>query len=240
MTKEPWRFLGKSMLIETDGKRLLVLSDLHLGYDESLRRSGIHVPSNVFFHTMNDLKALLARVGIIDSIILLGDIKHAFGVILRDERDELKDVIDLFYKYTKEIILIRGNHDAVIGNLARDYHLSVVDFHVVGSFCFLHGDRDFKELYDSRISTWVMGHVHPALSLHEGNKVERYKCFLVGQFKHKRVIILPSFFPASEGSDIILQDLNVAWLFNVERFRVFVVGPDFSVLDFGTVAQCSH
>lgn len=236
-TKEPWRFVGKSMLVEAGGERLLVLSDLHLGYDESLRQSGVHVPSTVFSQTKVDLDALLAHVGKVTRVILLGDIKHAFGVILRDERNELEEIIDLFYRYAREIVLIRGNHDVTLDSLLVRYNLKVLDFYIVGEFCFFHGDKDFKELYDRSVSTWVLGHVHPAFSLHEGSKTEKYKCFLVGRFKDKRVVILPSFFPASEGSDVGSRDLGIIWPFDVDRFGVYIVGPDFEALHFGNVGQ---
>ena len=102
---------------------------------------------------------------------------------------------------------------------------------------FLHGDRDFKEVYDKKIKYWVVGHGHPAVRLSDGMKVEKYKCFLVGCFRKKKVIIVPSFFVGNEGSDPRENDLGLAWNFDLKSFNVVVVGENLEVFDFGKLRR---
>ena len=100
----------------------------------------------------------------------------------------------------------------------------------------MHGDADFSDINKNEIKVWVMGHLHPAISLREDVKEERYKCFLEGEFKGKKVVILPSFIDINEGVDVRLFGVmksNLAWKINFKKFRVWVVGENEQVLEFG-------
>ena len=79
-----------------------------------------------------------------------------------------------------------------------------------------------------------MGHMHPAISIRKHAKEEKYKCFLVGKWKGKAIVILPSFFPLVEGSDVSMEDANLAREFNfkLSGFDVYVPAG-IEVLDFG-------
>lgn len=239
------RYLGKSLLIEEKGERILAVGDLHLGYEESLNRGGVFVFRKMFDEMIAEFDKMFARVGKVDKVILLGDVKHDFGRILRQEWD---DVLGLFEylggKLSRggEIIIVKGNHDNYLKNIAFKRGARVEDFFVFGKYCFLHGDRDFKEIYDRGIEIWIMGHGHPAVKLSDGAKVESYKCFLVGQYKKRRVIIVPSFFEYFEGSDPRENDyeIGLAWKFDLRRFRVLVVGErDLEARDFGILSKLS-
>lgn len=90
----------------------------------------------------------------------------------------------------EDIILIRGNHDTFT---LSDYKLN--DFYIEEDIAFTHGEKDFLELYDKQIKTIVTSHVHPAVLICDkiNIKREKYKCFLVGKYKKKQFIIVPSF-----------------------------------------------
>jgi metallophosphoesterase superfamily enzyme len=82
------------------------------------------------------------------------------------------------------------------------------------------------------IKTLFLGHLHPAIRLEENAKREIYKCFLVGKYKPKEIVILPSFFPLIEGSDVLKEETNLAYEFNLDNFEVYI--PDeIKVLNFG-------
>ena len=93
-----YNFLGKTLLVEEKGKRILALSDLHLGYSESLHRTGFFVPTRLFRDIIDEIEKTLIRVGRIDEIIILGDLKHVFGSILGSERQEVFEVLELMKK----------------------------------------------------------------------------------------------------------------------------------------------
>ena len=98
-------------------------------------------------------------------------------------------------------------------------------------------ETKFKEINDAKIKYWILGHGHPAVTLQDGAKKEKYKCFLAGKFKGRNIIVLPSFFPLVEGSDARDFDLGFAWDFRLENFDVRIVGDNLEVLDFGKLGK---
>jgi len=158
--------------------------------------------------------------------VLLGDVKHDFGKIARQEWKEVLELFDFFKRKNCNIIIIKGNHDKIID-------IKVFDKYVLENVCFMHGDVDFKESYDKKIKFWVVGHGHPAVKISDGVKIEKYKCFLVGKYKGKKVIVVPSFFEGNAGSDPREDELGLAWNFKIDIFDVKIVGDNLEVLDFG-------
>ena len=178
---------------------------------------------------------------LIDKVIILGDLKHEFGSILREEWKEILDLIDYLKEKCREIVIVRGNHDIFTESILKKKDLKIIDFCVWKEFAFLHGDRDFpkSEIYDKKIKYWIMGHGHPAIVLEEkgGIKKEKYKCFLIGKLKGKHVIIVPSFFNLQEGSDPRDFDMGLIWDFDLDKFKVKIVGDNLGVLDFGELGE---
>ena len=97
---------------------------------------------------------------------------------------------------------------------------------------FLHGDKILKESLNSKIL--IIGHEHPALNLREGPRKELYKCFLLGKYKNKILIVQPSFNLLTEGSDILKEkSLSPFLQQNLNNFEVFVVAD--KVYNFGKI-----
>jgi len=82
-----------------------------------------------------------------------------------------------------------------------------------------------------------MSHLHPTITLSDkqSTKKEKYKCFLVGRFKDKEVIVVPSFFSFIEGGNIdeYEKTFSLVPYSELENFEVYVVGEDWIVRDFG-------
>lgn len=231
------KYIGKSLLIEHRGARVLVVSDLHLGYNEVLRRGGVLLPGNIYASIKKDLEEIFTAIGRVDRVVLLGDLKHEFGMILREEREEIANLITYLRTQCGAITIIKGNHDVLLSYLAENAFVSVCDYFLWEGFCFVHGDKDFPFLYDSAVTHWIVGHAHPAISLQEGSKIEKYKCFLAGTYKRKNIIIVPSFFSVNEGTDPREFDLGLAWKFALNQFSVYIVGEHLEVLSFGKLSQ---
>lgn len=223
---EELKFVGKSLYFPK--KKVLVLADLHIGYEEYLNEEGVFMPRTQFKETMEELEKVFKEVKEAREIIVLGDLKHEFGTISSQEWREVKEVLELLKKKAKNVILVKGNHDTILEPIAKRKELKIVNFYINGGVCFLHGHKLFPECLDKKIKILVMGHRHPAVMLADEYKREKYKCFLVGGWKGKKAIILPSFFPFVEGSDII-TDYEENRLFinekNLKNFEVFVVAP---------------
>lgn len=229
------KYIGKCLLIDEEREKVLVIGDIHMGAGG--RIGGIDIAAKMFKEMISELDRVFTKMGEVDKVVLLGDLKHDFSTLTEDERFGLVNLFDYFEEKCKEMVVVKGNHDNYLLNITAGRKIKVMDYFVWKSFAFLHGDRDFIEIYDKKIACWVMGHLHPAVSLQEGIKVERYKCFLVGNFKGRKIIILPSFIEIGEGIDVLQGESNLAWNFDLRKFNVLVVGEDEKVLDFGELRK---
>ncbi len=158
----------------------------------------------------------------------MGDLKHEFGQISGQEWREVKEVLDFFKKNSKKVVLIKGNHDITLKPIAEKKELEIKDYYIKERVCFLHGHKLFPECLDKKVGVFVMGHRHPAVVLADRYKREKYKCFLAGKWKNKEIIILPSFFPFIEGSNIIINyKENKLFISkrNSKKFEVCIVAP---------------
>jgi len=233
-----FEFIGKCLLVEEQGKKILVIGDLHLGFEEALNKTGVFVFRKMFSEVIEYLDRVFEKIGNVDVVVLLGDVKHVFGRIVGQEWNDILGLLDYLEDKCKKIVVIRGNHDKIIGPIAKKRGIVVENYWVVGRFCFLHGDKDFVENYDKEARYWVVGHGHPAVKISDGIKVEKFKTFLVGKYKRKNVILVPSFFDYNLGSDPRENDLRFVWDFNLKKFDVWIVQDDkLEVLDFGKLDE---
>jgi hypothetical protein len=232
-----YEFFSKTLFFPKQG--ILAVGDLHLGYEKMLKAQGIMLPFNQLDDTKKELKEIIEKIDRkrIKKIIFLGDIRHSFGF----EKEEYFEVRN-FLRFLEEeysgieIVLIKGNHDTIQKDIHRD-------FYIEDGILFCHGDRYFFEMSDKKIKMIVMGHIHPAVIVSDniGVKREKYKAFLVGGFKEKRIIVVPSFFQMIEGSEINEEyAYKDGWSIipkkNLKNFDTYVVGED-EVYKFGKFGE---
>jgi uncharacterized protein len=241
-------FVGKCLLLENKNERVLVVGDLHIGYEEALEQNGIFIGRNSFNEMIREFDDVFDEVdkkfGKVGKIVLLGDVKHVFG---RPERQEWDDVLKLFDYFLEkigkggEIIVVKGNHDNYLANIAGKKSVKVFDTFIWEGVGFIHGHKKNEGVLNEEIKIIFLGHFHPAITLKDGAKEERYKCFLDGKWNGKRVIVVPSFSNYSEGGDV--RDIGVdrgmkdEWGFDLKKFDVKVVSERLKVLDFGKLGK---
>ena len=225
------KFLNKALLIEEAGKRILVASDLHIGYFESLRKRGQLVPGGG--EELKEIKKLIEENEGIDKLIVLGDLKHEFGKIYSEERRQFGELREFLNERKCELVLVKGNHDVLVPFVRELLGIKIVEHFIFGKYAFLHGDKEVKEAYGEKIKYWIVGHGHPAVRVSDKYKEEKFKCFLSGKFKGKEVIILPSFFSGNLGTDPREFEMSMAWKFDLGKFEVRVVGDNGEVMKFG-------
>src|SRR3989338_4885293 len=236
-------YIGKCLLIEDGEKKILAVGDLHLGYEEVLNQVGVFVTREMFKEMISYFDKVFDKVGEVDYIVLLGDVKHDFGRILRQELNDVSGLFDYFERKIGkrgEIVIVKGNHDIILGPIVKKREkVKIVDYFIVGECCFVHGDRVFEEMNNKGVGYWIIGHGHPAIKLGDGVKIEKYKCFLAGKYCGREIIIVPSFLEYNEGSDPRENDLGMAWSFNYDKFNVKIVGVegDLKVLEFGRLGK---
>ncbi len=222
-------------MIETslwlEQERILIINDLHLGYEEALQHKGVLVPRFQLKEIVTILERIFEKV-MPEKIIINGDLKHEFGRVLRQEWSEVLQLIDFLLQHCKEVIIIKGNHDPIIQPIADKRRTTVVAEYRVGDTLIMHGD----ELVETDARRVIIGHEHPAITIREGSKWEKYKCFLRGTWKGKELIAVPSFNPLLEGTDILKEKMLSPFLTTVDSFDVFVVSKG-EIFSFGKVKE---
>ena len=183
----------------------LIISDLHIGYGEALNKQGILIPRFSFKDMTQRLNKILCRR--FSKIIINGDLKHEFGVISSQEWNETKKIIDRLKMHTKNIILIKGNHDTILEPIAKEKGLKITQDYSLGSIFITHGHIIPKSKEYKNAKTIIIAHEHPAISIREKFRAEKFKCFLKGKYKNKELIVMPSFNPIYIGTDIMKEKL---------------------------------
>ncbi len=219
-------------------EKTLIVGDLHLGYEDVLFRRGASFPRRQLDETLEIFKKVFEKTGKVERVILLGDVKHYFAGVLREEFEDFFNVLELIKKNLRKegkVIITKGNHDNILKPISTNYkEVELLDYFVLKNVLFFHGDKfGFekvkKELGKKKIKRVVVGHFHPALILSDNVKREKYKCFLLGEVFEKDFIFVPSFFPLVEGSDI---NSEVKWNFDLKKKKIFVLSPDGEVFEF--------
>ena len=238
---EKYEFIGKTLFFPEKG--ILVVGDLHLGYEHSLIQSGILIPEKQTDEIINELREIFEKIILknetINKIIFLGDIKHSFSYQI-EEKNNFDEILNFLREYFSEedIILIKGNHDTIdysFGDKLKSYYIDE-------KIAFLHGHEMWEEAFDNNIKTIIMGHIHPSVTFtdEQTSKKEKYKCFLLGKYKKKDIIILPSFLPTPEGTSVNNYNFEYEDYFSIipkkylMDFEVFAIGED-KVYDFGKI-----
>lgn len=200
------RFLDNALLID-DEEKILVIADLHIGYEEAVVEKGIfpRMQTHDIITSLSRIFDKLTKQKInLDKIIILGDLKHEHGKISDAEWRETLYVLDFISKKAKQTILIKGNHDNILGPIATKKNLQIIPLYKYKDILLMHGNKEYKTvLKDKKLKILIFAHLHPAITLSDEYKREKYKCFLFGEYKRKQVYIIPSFNPISLGYDLI-------------------------------------
>jgi len=154
-----------ALLIQKQKERILVVADLHIGWEVKLAEQGIHIPSQT-------PKILEKMIQIIENckptgIIFLGDVKHAIAKVEMEEWRDIPDFFEAIAKRVSNIQIIPGNHD---GNLEPLLPEVVKIFSPTGIVCgnvgLFHGHTwPAPELLKCR--DLVTGHVHPTVAFRD-------------------------------------------------------------------------
>jgi putative SbcD/Mre11-related phosphoesterase len=294
--------------------KTLVVSDFHIGYEEALNKQGILVPRFQFSEIIKRLDSIFKKLKNkkIETVVVNGDLKHEFGTISEQEWRHTLRLLDYFGERCNNIVLIRGNHDTVLGPIAEKRNVKVLDYYLICSneeissndfnyedsinkneaplkkisvnsksskqisikdpwtkkiatnklkttgikneslknkanknfknkknkILCLHGDKIPDKDLLKGVSTIIIGHEHPAVSIHEGARSELFKCFLIGSWRRKNIIVLPSFNLVTEGTDILKEKALSPFLKNLKDFEVVVVAD--RLYGFGRVRTFAH
>lgn len=163
-------------------KKILILSDLHLGKIGHFRKSGIAIPQGVFKEDMQRLVTLL-QIFKPQQVIIIGDMFHS----------ESNKEHDFFLKWRQDfaalpIHLVKGNHDILKEGW---YAIADITIHkcekAIGDFVFVHDIEDCSMPDKGYVFS---GHIHPSVTIKGlGKQSLNFPCFYFG----KKYAVLPAF-----------------------------------------------
>lgn len=136
----------------------LVVADLHIGFEEKFKSSGINIESNVD-KMVAELENLIDENNI-ENLVIAGDVKSGIDRILQSEWENVPKFLSRLSKKC-HVIIVPGNHDGGLQNLIPD-HVQIADVNgiVIGDTLVIHGHTRPLAKF-SNCNRILMGHVHP-------------------------------------------------------------------------------
>jgi len=149
-----------ALLINSNGNRALIVSDLHIGIEYEYYLRGMRIPSQTK-SMVNRLDTLIESTKA-DRLVIIGDIKHRVPGISKQELREIPEFFRHFVQKVK-VDFVPGNHD---GGL-KDYIPKAVKIHKssgfkIGDIFLLHGHSWPAESFAKAMFV-VTGHNHPQI-----------------------------------------------------------------------------
>ncbi len=155
-----------ALLLRHRKERVVVVGDLHIGWEVTLSQQGIHIPSQTG-KMLERLRSIVEKERP-TRIIMLGDVKHS---VTGAELEEWRDVPEFFealLKLVPSVQVILGNHDGNLEPLtpSKVEILPSTGLALWGRFGLLHGHAwPSPEILGCE--TLILGHLHPAVTLRD-------------------------------------------------------------------------
>ena len=216
--------------------KALAIADLHIGYEEALLESGIHLPKSQYPKIKQRILYLLKKLDP-ELLIIVGDVKHEFGGASRQEWVEVLDLLDTLQERV-ELRVVRGNHDNYLIPILKRREVPFYDpYLLIKDYLFAHGHKEVPKEILKRARVIIMGHEHPAVTFRDeiGAKT-KFKCHLAGKVGNSYFIIIPAISPLAPGADVSIKPLPFSPLLRgveLSSFRVIVVDEMGGAYDFG-------
>jgi len=177
-------------------EKYLVIADLHLGFEENLRKKGIYIPDqseNMMVEVVDIAKRCDVR-----KLIVLGDLKERIGSHKRTE-ERINRAFSLWLQFFDRILVIKGNHDGLMERMVpREVEVIGSQGTVIEGIGLFHGHSwPSEEVLSSKYL--IMAHLHPAVVIGEADLREYIRVFVFSRVKlkdgreKKRAIIMPAF-----------------------------------------------
>lgn len=158
-------------------KKILFISDLHLGKIGHFRKHGMAIPEKAILENFTRLDEVLELFDS-ETIIFLGDLFHS----------KINNEWNFFADWTKthyqKIILIEGNHDIISKQYYSDLNIEVHSELIFDGFLLTHHPSTRENFFN------FCGHIHPGIKLKGlGRQFLSLSCF----FRKPQQLIFPSF-----------------------------------------------
>ncbi len=158
-------------------KKILFISDLHLGKIAHFRKHGMAIPEKAVLENFARLNEVLDLFDA-ETIIFLGDLFHS----------KINNEWNFFADWTKtisqKIILVEGNHDIISRKYYDDLNIEIYSELIIDDFLLTHHPSERENFFN------FCGHIHPGIKLKGmGRQFLSLACF----FRKPKQMIFPSF-----------------------------------------------
>lgn len=190
------------------GKKMLLISDVHLGKVTHFRKHGLALPPNSVTGNFLQLTKV-ADYFQAETICFLGDLFHS----------KLNTEWELFAEWVwsrnEKLILVEGNHDILARKLYDDIGVAVVPELLEDGFLLTHE----PELRDALFT--FCGHIHPGVKLRGvGRQLLQVPCF----FQSSQQLILPAF--GEFTGKFLLKPAENDLIYAITKEDVILVTPE--------------
>ncbi|MCU0423369.1 MAG: ligase-associated DNA damage response endonuclease PdeM [Bacteroidia bacterium] len=170
--------LCKQKAIWWPRKRMLIISDLHVGKVSHFRLHGIAAPVELIKYQFDELIELFNLFNP-SSCIIVGDLFHAK---INKEWDKWVELLQQYHSIS--FTLIRGNHDTIPAYVFKHANMKTSMSFIQEPFLFVHQPEVHHSLYV------ISGHIHPGIKLNgKGKQHLTLPCFYFGE----SYALLPAF-----------------------------------------------
>ena len=112
-----FRFIDKepALMLQVDSEKILVVSDLHIGYERTLADKGVKIPS-LAPRLYEKLEQIIFKQHP-DRVMVSGDIKHGTAKLLPHEWMDVPEFFEKLLSLGIPIEVVPGNHDGGLTHL---------------------------------------------------------------------------------------------------------------------------
>lgn len=206
-------------------ERAIVISDLHIGYEEYLFRRGIQMPRTSYA----EIKEVIFQYILItkaEHIILNGDLKEQLARFSYQEKSELSDFIFYLNSFNIKISFVRGNHDNFLANFLLDRGVDLYEkFFELGDNFITHGHIKLEEeIKKSKAKRVIIGHEHATVNLiDEVRSSHKFKVIAEADIFDKKIFVLPAFSPIKMGCELNRKDKFLSPILSMaSNFKIYL------------------
>jgi putative SbcD/Mre11-related phosphoesterase len=160
-----FRFITNYPALFITEKKMLVISDLHIGLEYELLKSGIKIRKQIekFKNIIDDLVKLTKA----STLLIIGDVKYKVPGMSLQELKDIPKFFDYLNDNFKKVIVTKGNHDdfleTILHKKVKIYSSRGVK---LGEYGFFHGHAwPSKALM--KCDYLLMGHLQPAVEFRD-------------------------------------------------------------------------
>ncbi len=213
----------------------IIIADLHLGFEEALESSGIHVPISQY-HKVKEMILKATEHYNPKRLIIAGDVKHEFAKASYEEWEEVTDLINSLKGSVEEIRIVRGNHDNFLIPILKRLKVPLDDpLLKIGECAIAHGH---KEVRLENVKTLFIGHVHPAITIRgEFGEKTKFRCLIKGFIGSTKVYVLPAFSPYALGYDVLMENNLSPITKEMGNIEVIAIDEEAGILNLGPLER---